>query len=512
MSKQIIIACIILLAIVVRFWGLGSNPVSLYWDEVAILLDAKSISQTGMDMHGLPWYQVIFPSYGDYKLPVYIWFTSIFVSFFGTQEWVVRLPSAIAGTLTILVGGYIAWAVAIRTNSKHFASLVGIATLAVLAFSPWGIMFSRTGFEAHLAQFFVALSVATLITSKNYIAKKHTQKISHVLFIVSIILGVTAIYTYFSVRFVWPFVWGSSVIFFYFDSINTKHVVGLLGRLVIGGVLTTLLLLPMYNSDKYQISNQFRLSSASVLTQYDYPIESNILREQSGNTILSRIFYHRRWLMTRELLQNVSEHASPIFLFVSGDKNLRHGTGMHGLFVLPLFLPAIVGLFALGKKNPLVLIWLGIWVGFAFVPASVPLEVPHALRSINAFVPLAIIIGWGIAVLIEHVQLSQRKIDKIALGIFAALTLVFTCQFLFHYFFSYPIQSTKEWQAGYDQEAKIYTSQIRTDSSEFIQISHHDDRLYLWILLEGNISPTYIQSLETDGYKPKKIYNLQVSK
>jgi len=511
MSKQIIIGFIIVAAILLRLLGLGSNPVSLYWDEVAILLDAKSISQTGRDMHGLPWFQVIYPSYGDYKLPVYIWFTSIFVFIFGTHEWVVRVPSALAGTATILVGAYIAWAVGMRTQTKKFTNLFTISTLLILSFSPWGILFSRIGFEAHLAQFFVALSVVLLIASSRFLVDKHTKKISHFLFVLSILVGSTAIYTYFSVRFVWPFVWGSAVLLFYLKTFSFRQVLEVIMRLVIGGALTLVLLIPMYTSDKYQISNQFRLSAASVLTRYDYPVESNILREQSGNTLLSRILYHRHWLMTRELLTNLSEHASPIFLFVSGDAHLRHGTGMHGLFVLPLLFPAIIGVFLLAKKNPVVLAWLGIWIGFSFLPASVPLEVPHALRSINAFVPCAIIIGWGAAVIIEHAQHRKKTVGKIVLGVFTFASILFTLHFLLHYWMSYPMISAKDWQAGYDQEAKKYTTQIRSDSTELIPITHADDRFYLWILLDANIPPTYIQSLQTDGYKPKTIYNLQVS-
>jgi len=42
---------ILFLAIFLRFYKLGQIPVSLYWDEAAILLDAKIVSRTGHDMH-----------------------------------------------------------------------------------------------------------------------------------------------------------------------------------------------------------------------------------------------------------------------------------------------------------------------------------------------------------------------------------------------------------------------------------------------------------------------------
>ena len=58
----IIFSIIILVAVFLRFYQLGEIPVSLYWDEVAMLVDAKSVAATGMDMHGRAWYQVMYPS------------------------------------------------------------------------------------------------------------------------------------------------------------------------------------------------------------------------------------------------------------------------------------------------------------------------------------------------------------------------------------------------------------------------------------------------------------------
>src|SRR5258708_8726060 len=99
---------ILFFAAVLRFYQLGKVPVSLYWDEAAILVDVKSVIQTGRDMFGMPWYHVIFPSYGDFKLPVYIWLASVSAKVFGLGEWSLRLPSVLAGLGTVVVGGYLA--------------------------------------------------------------------------------------------------------------------------------------------------------------------------------------------------------------------------------------------------------------------------------------------------------------------------------------------------------------------------------------------------------------------
>ena len=67
----------------------------------------------------------------------------------------------------------------------------------------------------------------------------------------------------------------------------------------------------------------------------DYALESNILREQAGNTFFSRFFYHRHFLLLKQLARNYTDFFSLNTLFMQGDNNLRHSTGTHGLFLFP---------------------------------------------------------------------------------------------------------------------------------------------------------------------------------
>ena len=94
--QSFLIALIIGLVILAEFWQLGKNPVALYWDELAIGIDAYSVAQTGKDIYGHNRLQAIYPSYGDYKAPVAIWLTSLSVKFLGLSEFSVRLPFFLA--------------------------------------------------------------------------------------------------------------------------------------------------------------------------------------------------------------------------------------------------------------------------------------------------------------------------------------------------------------------------------------------------------------------------------
>src|SRR3989344_3153163 len=132
---------ILLLAAVLRFYQLGQVPSGLVNDEAAFGYNAYSLIKTGRDEFGQSW-PIIFYSFGEGKLPVYIYLTLPSVAIFGLNEFAVRLPSALLGVLTV-------WVV----------SRWSLLAALVLATMPWHIHFSRAAFEANVALFFVTWGI-----------------------------------------------------------------------------------------------------------------------------------------------------------------------------------------------------------------------------------------------------------------------------------------------------------------------------------------------------------------
>ena len=101
-KSKVLLILIILLAALLRFYQLGKNPPSLFVDEVSNGYNAYSILKTAKDEYGnfLP---VTIRAFGDYNpaLSVYLLVPSI--AAFGLNEFAVRFPSAILGTLTVLL-------------------------------------------------------------------------------------------------------------------------------------------------------------------------------------------------------------------------------------------------------------------------------------------------------------------------------------------------------------------------------------------------------------------------
>ncbi|MBD3279568.1 MAG: hypothetical protein GF390_02545, partial [Candidatus Pacebacteria bacterium] len=447
---------ILAIAFGLRFYRLGQVPTGLYWDEVAMLVDAKSLAQTGSDMHGNFWLTTMFPSYGDYKLPVYLWLAAGAVKIFGVSEWALRLPSALAGVTTVIIAGWLAQELARLTQVKKLlASIAGLTTALIIAISPWSVAFSRAGFEGHLGQLLLASAVLLVVK-----AKKHWW-----LMIFAPVVAALATYAYYSVRFVWPVVLIVTAGAVFWPWSKWSALKSWLGILVLAKkiflwllmplLIYLLCLIPMFQSSFYAPSQQFRLTADSILNQHDFALESNFLREQAGNTIVDRLLFHRHWLLIKALLKNLSAHLSINFLFLSGDINLRHGTGQHGLFLLP-FLPFLfIGLYYLWQQHRSAWLILLSWWLTALAPASVPLTVPHALRSLNALVPLAIIIGFGLARGVEWlIKLKTIQKQAAVSVVFVLLTGLALVQYLHYYYLVYPVKSHQFWQGNYKQEAQ----------------------------------------------------------
>jgi len=143
------IAIVFAIALFFRFFMLTKYPVHLSMDEVAIGVNAYEILKTGRDEHGvvLP---LAFKSVGDYKPPVNIYLTAISQFFLGFNEFSTRFPVAFIGSLTAV---FIILLLK-KLNLSWFSSIFGGFWLAIL---PWHVHFSRGGFEAVTALFFLIL-------------------------------------------------------------------------------------------------------------------------------------------------------------------------------------------------------------------------------------------------------------------------------------------------------------------------------------------------------------------
>lgn len=475
---------IIALAIFLRCYQLGTTPKGLYWDEVAILADAKKVLQTGSDLHGLSPWHLIYPSYGDYKLAPYIWHVIVSSKLFGVNSLSLRLPSMVAGIVTIIIAGHIAFLL----SDKKSAHLNQLAAMLVITLSPWSILFSRTGFEGHLAQMYLAASVYCLIAANRH----YSPKLSSLgwLLLGSLLAGLSS-WTYFSVRFVYPIILISLTIYFAYRQKNWHSL--LIKNLLIGFSIFTVMMFAMTQANFYREYTQLRLNTPSILNDVTLPEMINQQRASAGNSLMAKLFFNQYNYRFTSLLKNIASHFNPNYLFVHGDNNLRHSTNVHGLFLL-IFCPFLLwGIINLSKKNLPLLLLLTVWWLAALIPASVPLTgVPHALRSINALVPASLLIAIGLGQFWgwrkNHFVLINLKL------LVGLLMLLSICHFSWYYHHVYHQLSHNAWQADQWYLGKLLA--LRGQQYERLYTYDTGNIFFLWYFIQPEVSLTNLGESE----------------
>jgi len=334
------IIVVVILAAVLRFYRLGENPPGLYWEEAAIGYDAYSILKTGKDFHGNAWPLVAFESFGDWKPSLYFYAAVPSVAVFGLTPLAVRLPSALFGTLTVLL---VYWLV----KDKR----VGLAAALLLAISPWHLQLSRAGFEANLGLFLLVLgwwwSPALALSMYAYHANRLLAPILFLLF------------------------WRA----------------GRIKNFWRGVMICGLIVLPIVIQFNSPVIRQ-RLAETSALTDLATIIKSNELIQADGNTWWAKILHHRFWHYKDIIIDHYLDHFDFNFLFITGDNNPRHSIQtVGGLFLIQL--PLII--FGLRRQWPLLA-----WLLLAPLPAALTLATPHALRSLAMIIPLTVFSAYGL--------------------------------------------------------------------------------------------------------------------
>ena len=294
-KKLIILTTITFLGFILRIYRLDVRPLGFTWDEAALGYNAFSLLQTGRDEHArrLP---IIFKSFGDYKPGLYIYSTVPAINIFGLNEFATRLPSAIFGTLLIIV-------VYLLTRNI-FASLL-------LAINPWAMHFSRGAWEANLNLLLVTLAVLLFI-KKNYLTS-------------ALFFGLT-LWAYQGAKFFTPLIL-ISLILIYKPNFQ---------KLFKPLLLLLLLLLPIAIGFGSQ-SGRLKVFSVFSYVRPDSAV-SEILR-QDGSSVKNLtyyLFHSEIFDQGRGVVQRYLNHFSPRFLFVDGDwSNPRHSTPFYGYLHIP---------------------------------------------------------------------------------------------------------------------------------------------------------------------------------
>jgi len=454
-----------------RLYRFGVLPESLYWDEVAIGLDSRSIIQTGKDLSQNHWLQPLFYSYGDYKAPVYIWLTTTLGAILGTTEKIVRLPSLLAsfGIAIILC----------QLTALLFPKKPKLPLFVLLNFllMPWSFHFSRTGMESHLSLFWLGLMVCLQILG--------LKKQKPFLMIPAALAGSLSIYSYIGARVITIILYLAVFLIFGLKKAKKNSIGFAIGFLILAVSMGILVKSPYYKA-----SQDYRLSNDNLLKTSEH-IEKSVLAQKFHDySFLSRLFHHRYLYWFHFYFQNFFTHFTPDFLFFEGDSNLRHHSGFGGEALLVQGVLLIIGIAPLfcGVINgtaTLILVWL---LASPLVSSLVNNEAPHASRAIYMVVPLSFFLGLGMENLYQ--KLKKVRWGKLLLVGFNGLLLVNFAVFLHDYFVHYPTRSKVAWLAPYKKAAQHF-KENPPDKKVFITDKWYQPGLYF--AFYGDTKASFLQ-------------------
>ncbi len=471
---------IIVLAGLIRFYDLSIVPHGMTWDEAAIGYNGHAIWTTRRDewLVKLP---TSFRSFGDYKAPAAIYLSGAFTKVFGLNLWAVRLPFAIAGV--VAVGAMILlvreWGRVFSWSNNEQKTLAIIGGL-MLATSPWHIHYSRTGFES-------GLSLGLLLLSSYFLlAGLAGKKINKIFLLFSVLSAVLNVYTYHSAKIVVPLL-GLVTVWQFREKIKAswKQIL----PFVFGGLV---LLYPLIKDSLY--GKGLERASTLIVAKTDSFLE-----------------------MIQVLVSQFFAHFSPTFLVFGETHTMRHGDGVWGVFLMPVFILILIGTAAVFAKKLAKGWWLAMaWIVIGILPAALGAElVPHSNRALLAL-PGFLILGLiGLKYLSDLVltsKLNQKIVgshgEKNMLWVSVMGTMLLWHGLLFtgyinNYFVNFSKASTDDFADGY-LEAFNYVKEYEADIDKIVFTSDYGQP-YIFALFSRKTNPIWYQGGSLIKYEFKDV-------
>ncbi len=390
MNKQALIA-LFLLALVLRigyfFW---QNVPVLNQDEAALLLNARFITETGRD----EWQQFLpftFRSFGDYKLPGYIYGTSLVGSVLGFSLVSVRFLSFMAGLGNIVLMYLL--------GKRLFSQSVGWWSALLLVLSPWSWHYSSVGFEANVGLFFFLMSFVVLL-------QKPITARSGIVVVGSLLLGG---FTYNSPFLLSPLLLWVLILWHGIKSRESQS--------LLSGILATMMMLLLLTLPATMQKEGISLFSDPTLLSL-YP---SYRASFSGinQTLIGNQYVYFGLLVVKNLFRSFSW----IFLVTQGGSNPWHtipGIG-HLHFLIPIGAAMSLGAFVkalqLSRWRSKALMMFGLLLG-SLLPAVITVDAPHATRSLFFFIMITLFAGVVFAEVEKNISVLPRKGSILSVLIF----------------------------------------------------------------------------------------------
>ena len=397
------------------------------WDEVSFGYNAFSILKTGRDEWGrlMP---LIFRAFGDYKLPVYAYLSTVPIAIFGLNVFAVRLTSILAGSFLSII-------IYLTSRQLKLSTKVSLTIALISVINPWHLWLSSSALESNLA---LTLFAAAILFSIKFIQSPHQYKF----FLIATILLGLSMYTYNSYRLIAPFVF-LFLVFNVAQTANQKAFKKMLPSIII----FSFFLLPLIYQT-YKGYGRARFDIVSIFKNPGIRLSVEADRNFPHSKLTGRLFHNYPFYLSQKLSFNYLTNFSPEFLFLYGGHNQAFSPPSYGYFywweIILWFSGLLILIKALTAKfNPTLALLFFILL-ISPLPAIVTVDGAHSLRSYSLLIPSLIFIA---------VALDKIKIRPVIFSLVAAYLISF-------FFFNdyalnhYPRHFDSHWLSAENQAVK----------------------------------------------------------
>lgn len=437
--------------------NLGSESI-LNRDEAALAYNALLLRESGKDEWGRSW-PLALESFGDYKLLGYPLSLVPLFTLFGYSDAIVRLPSALAGGLLIVVSYYLA-------DSFNLSKKWRVLYAFLIATSPVFFFYSRLAFEANVALVLFVLFLAVGLKARE---NKWLQLVSGLLLFM-------ACGTYNTPLLYVPFI--TILLIFWYGVKLWKAwlpIVIMCGFIAFFFFVTLAPLtaqkssITIFNDELvWAKSVEYRLSLPSYLQ----------------STLGSKYVYYMQLLIKATMAS-----FSPSFVTIRGGTHPWHTLPNWGNIVWPVYIfsllgTAIVVVYVLKKmigndfkeaakcKQELFLVAL---LFMSLFPSVITVDTPHTTRSLFFFVVLLLIGVKGISIVVKKYE-KKRAVSFVGY-LFIISSTIFFGVYVSTYFARYPEQMRILYQGG------ISSALTKTETASDAQVAIIDGGGYHYIIV-----------------------------
>jgi 4-amino-4-deoxy-L-arabinose transferase-like glycosyltransferase len=513
----IILFAILVLASLLRLVNLGHTPAGFTPDEASQGYTAYSLLKTGQDEWGISWPITSFRAFNDYRAPLQTYLIIPFIAVFGLNEFSVRLPSALFGTLAVLFVYFLAkylFPTDINTKRERYGYLPIFAAL-FLAISPWHIQFSRMALEANYSSFFFTGGLFFFLLG---------QKRPRFLIFSGLLFGLN-LYSYLAAKIFVPlFVLGILII--YRDTLfnSRKYLIFFLLILTFFGA-------PLYLDTFFGPGNirgqdviitNFSKENIDEISNIQYLSPLNNLTHYGP--WITRIFENKFVFAENKFVENYLSYLSPAFWFAESGREISYaiipGRGLLYLWMFPFLLYGFYSLVTniisktnVSQKRMMSLrrgkpTWLSqaskvifIWLLFGILPAAITKEGYRPNRAGSLLSIFEIISAYGLVNIIRTYSFTQKVWVKVGFGLVICVSLIY---YLVDLFAFWPIKFPESMSYGY----RDLVSKVMQYDEESVIIDKGSES-HIFFAFYSHMPPRDFQAYSNEWWKEIQEKDLQ---